>query len=211
MIRARRRGLAIAVSALVGVAALSGVSLAKPLPALACSCAQLGTLREYATQGGSIFSGTAGPQDGRGVPVAVDRWFVGAGAAPVVHLSNDSFGEGSGCGINVPAAGSRWIWVAFRSPPNPDFQTGLCSPHGELGADDGRAHLAEARRTWGGAAPPAPAATDVEAPTARPAQTTVDETGMAIYAWLAVVSVVLFGGAIVIATIRSSRRDGKSG
>src|SRR4030095_10633071 len=51
-----------------------------------------GPMQEYATPDNAIFSGTAGILEARGVPVEVDTWFAGKGAAPVVYLAASSFG-----------------------------------------------------------------------------------------------------------------------
>jgi hypothetical protein len=124
--------------------------LAAATPTVACSCAMLDTLAEYATPESAIFSGTAGRQDGRGVPVVVDTWFQGNGAAPLVYLAASSFGDGSSCGVSAPPPGTSWIWVTYLSAGGGDPATGLCSPSGQLGTPEGNALLAEATRTFRG-------------------------------------------------------------
>jgi len=119
-------------------------------PTVACSCAMPGSLREYATPDNAIFSGMAGPQDARGVPVEVDTWFVGTGAAPVVYLGASSFGDGASCGTSAPPAGTAWIWVAWLGDGSGDPVASLCSPHAQIGTPEGNAMLAEATTTFGG-------------------------------------------------------------
>jgi len=119
-------------------------------PTVACSCAMPGSLREFATPDNAIFSGMAGPQDARGVPVEVDTWFVGTGAAPLVYLAASSFGDGASCGTSAPPAGTAWIWVTWLGEGRGDPVAGLCSPHARLGTPEGNAMLAEATTTFGG-------------------------------------------------------------
>lgn len=118
-------------------------------PTVACSCAMPGPMDTYATADYAIFSGTAGPQDARGVPVRVATWFSGEGAAPLVYLGASSFGDSAACGTNAPPPGTAWVWVAYHAEEGV-LGSGLCSPHGQLGTPEGDALLAEATRVYGG-------------------------------------------------------------
>ena len=119
-------------------------------PTVACSCAMPGSIKEYATADNAIFSGTAGPQDARGVPVQVDTWFTGTGAAPIVYLGASSFGDGASCGTSAPPPGTAWIWVTWIGEAGGDPIAGLCSPHAQVGTPEGNALLAEAEAAFGG-------------------------------------------------------------
>ncbi len=105
-----RLAIAMAFALMASFAAV----LTMPRPVVACSCVRFETLKEVARPGSAVFSGTAGPRQGRGVPVDVERWFFGGGGAPVVWLSGDSFGDSAACGTTQPPVGSSWVWVGER-------------------------------------------------------------------------------------------------
>ena len=205
-------GLFLAVS-LLGV---FGAEVADPSPVVACSCAQPGDGANVFDAQASVFTGTAGERRERGIPVQVDRWFRGAGAAPVVWLANGSFngvpGVGNSCGVDPPAAGSSWVWAAYRAEDG-DFGTGMCAPAGDLQTREGRALLARAEATFGRGGPvPPDAATDptdpvspaAAAPERDPAGEARDRTALLILAILVGGSAVMFRGAVLIAR-RSNR------
>jgi hypothetical protein len=152
---ARRTGLLVSIASL-----LTALWLTTAGPSFACSCVGPQPMATYAGADHAIFSGAAGPSDARGVPVRVALWFSGPGAAPIVYLAEDSFGDEAGCGTNVPRAGTEWIWVTFLPEGGGDPITGLCSPHGQLGTPEGDTMLADATATFGGIAPPGTTATD---------------------------------------------------
>jgi hypothetical protein len=165
------------------------------------------SLAEAAIAETAIFSGTADIRQPRGVPVAVDRWFWGDGAEPVVWLSDNSFGDGAACGVSVPPPGSHWIWVTWRQEDSGDFATGLCSPAGNLATPEGQAMLEEALATFTGAAlPTAAAVPSVDAaPTTPPAAdpaTPADQTGLLVGSAIAVATLALFGGIVLAARRR---------
>jgi hypothetical protein len=124
-----------------------------PSPAFACSCIQstIGTLDTTEHQ---VYVATAGQSTPQGTPMAVEAWFAGPGAAPVVLLGAASFGDSAGCGTEPFAPGSRWIISAWAGDPTQPPTTGLCSPHAQLGTPEGEAMLAEAVTAYGdGSAP----------------------------------------------------------
>jgi hypothetical protein len=122
-------------------------------PAFACSCVGPQPMAAYATADNAVFSGTAGPRDNRGVPVRVSAWFSGRGAAPIIYLAAQSFGDSAACGTNVPNAGTDWIWVTYLPEGGGDPIAGLCSPHAQLGTPEGDAMLKDATATFGGVVP----------------------------------------------------------
>jgi hypothetical protein len=167
-----------------------------------------GDLATYATAENAVFTGKAGAQVDRGVPVEVDQWLWGQGAAPVVWLTASSFGDSAGCGTTPPPPGSSWIWIAWLPGNNGDFGTGLCSPAGQLGSADGDAMLKEALAVFDPIEPPgAEAAPTTEPapplePAARPESADMSPYvigGAAILAGL-----LLFGGVALVAR----RQDG---
>lgn len=213
---APRRASRFVLIVLAGLLGASGILLATARPVAACSCAPPQPMQTYATAENAIFTGTAGPRDGRGVPVSVDRWLWGAGAAPVVWLAKSSFGDGAACGTRPPPAGSTWIWVTWLPGNRGDFGTGLCSPAGDLSTPEGRAMLDEAMAVFTAVEPPTPTAEPtpdavvVPAPTPTPAPDPAavarDSAGLTIAAALLAVTVALFGGLILLAR-RGSHRD----
>ncbi|HUQ77895.1 MAG TPA: hypothetical protein VM427_03340 [Patescibacteria group bacterium] len=206
------RSLLILLSA---VLAASGIVLATARPAGACSCARFTSMRDGANADSAVFSGTAGVRDRRGVPVSIDRWFWGRGAAPIVWLAASSFGDGAACGTNPPPAGSSWIWVTWFPPDAADPATGLCSPSGDLSTGDGQKMLAEAIQAFPALVPletleptAIPAGPATPAVTAAPDSAAVarDQAGVAIGAGLIAVVAILFGGLTLLAR-RLDRND----
>ena len=189
------------------VVALGGL-LISARPVGACSCVANQSMRDYATAENAVFTGTAGAREGRGVPVKVDRWFWGVGAAPVVWLAASSFGDSAACGTEPPPAGTAWLWVAWRVETG-DLSTGLCSPAGNLAGPEGQALLAEAMSVFKAIAPPEPSPSSggdtVATQAPDPAAIARDTTGLAIGVVLVAASLALFGGLAVLAR-RSGRR-----
>jgi hypothetical protein len=156
----------------------------------------------YATAQNAVFSGTTGPSDARGVPVRVGMWFSGPGAAQIVYLAAESFGDGASCRTDVPAAGTEWIWVTFLPEGGGDPSTGLCSPHGQLHTPEGDALLAEATAAFGVGGPP-PGGTATDPP--EPAQVTpsiATEAGTPILVATVGLGFVALLGAVVLARRR---------
>lgn len=204
-IRFDRRARPVAHAWLVltmSVALALGALIGSARPVAACSCAGFQSMKDHATAENAVFTGTAGVMEVRGVPVQVDQWLWGKGAAPVVWLTANSFGDGASCGATPPTPGTRWIWVAWLPGNNGDFGTGLCSPHQRLDSPEGQAMLDEAVALFGVAEPPggstpqptvaAPAPT---APTAAGGIPTVALVGTGV----TLATVALFGGLVLLA------------
>lgn len=192
----RRRGpLALLAAAFL---ASSAWLMASALPVAACSCAMFESMGDYATPDNAVFTGIAGLREQRGVPVQVDQWLWGEGAAPIVWLADGSFGDGSSCGTTPPPPESAWIWVTWRNPGANDFQTGLCSPAAMLDTDQGRAMLEEALALLGGGSPtPRPEPTEGAPRPVEPLDPTAaarDMTGLIVGAGVVAASLGLFGG-----------------
>ena len=202
----RRALLLLLIASVTALGALFGAVR----PAAACSCAMTTSAKEWATPEQAVFTGTAGGRDDRGVEVRVDRWLWGAGAAPTVWLSKDSFGDGAACGTTPPDPGSRWLWVASRRENIADFGTGLCSPAGNLDTPEGQAMLKEALAVFPAIAPP-PAAGETTVPVE---PDTTNETGrqardratVTILGGLLAGSLALFGLVLLVGR-RSVRRE----
>jgi hypothetical protein len=121
--------------------------------AFACSCVQttIGGLDPTQNQ---VYVATAGQPTPQGMPMAVERWFAGPGAAPVVILGPASFGDSASCGTEAFPAGSRWIVSTWAGDPTQPPTTGLCQPHALLESPEGQAMLTEAVTAYGdGSAP----------------------------------------------------------
>jgi hypothetical protein len=186
-----------------------GILLWTAGPVEACSCAMPGSMKEYATVEHAVFTGKAGEQIDRGVPVEVDQWLWGEGAADVVWLTASSFGDSAGCGTNPPPAGTSWIWVAWLPGNNGDFGTGLCSPHAQLDTPEGQTMLADALAVFDPNAPPAatPEPTPApQSPTSDPASGGRDASMLVIGGAVVLASLAMFGGIALIAR-RQDRRD----
>lgn len=205
LVRARSRtSRDVAVRALVGASVASVVALgalvASPRPVLACSCAGFQSMADHAAPENAVFTGIAGAREPRGVPVQIDQWLWGAGAAPVVWLSDESFGDSGMCGADPPPAGTSWIWVTWRPANERDFGTGLCQPQARLDSPEGREMLAEAIEFFGGGAPPGTAAPTE--PAAAPAEPTSGASGIPVFVpvavGVAVATALLFGGLVLV-------------
>jgi hypothetical protein len=219
------RPVRLAAAVAIGLLISFGAVMTMPRPVAACSCVGHTSWLEAVNADTAVFTGTAGPRQARGVPVQVDRWFSGRGAAATVWLANDSFngvpGVSNSCGIEPPPAGSSWLWVAYPGDRG-DFGTGLCSPAGDLASPKGAAMLREAVAAFGGEAPnapdptpnapdPTPAATaDTVLPAPGPAEVARDWTAVTIIAALFAGSLAMFGGLALVAR-RSRTPDRRPG
>lgn len=194
------RGMIRTAPLLIAAVALAfGALVASARPVLACSCAGFQTMRDYVAPENAVFTGIAGAREARGVPVQVEQWLWGDGAAPLVWLSDASFGDGASCGTTPPTPGTSWIWVTWRSEDDEDFGTGLCSPHQRLDNPEGQAMLEEALAVLGGeAATPQPTE-----PPAAPQGTDPESGGIPVIALVgggvAIATVALFGGLVLLA------------
>lgn len=138
---------------------LAGVGAgAAPSCVLACSCAQPPSLRVAVDERGSaVFVGRAVARTGDVVSFAIERWYAGAGAAPVVSIQA---GNGGMCGLDIQP-GEHLVLTA--APVDGQFSPSICSPYGRVGTAEGAALLAEAEATFG------PGRTFVEDPGSAPA------------------------------------------
>lgn len=202
--RHRRRSSARRSIGLLGATLLAsfGFMLGTARPVVACSCAMPTSLKEQATVESAIFAGTAGARVARGVPVEVERWFWGAGAAPVVWLADSSFGDSAACGTAPPPPGSRWIWVTWLPGNGGDFGTGLCSPARDLSTPEGMAMFEEAVTTFAGVPVPSAEPSDPAAAPDSAPPTPADLTGPVVGAAIALASLALFGGIVLLARRR---------
>jgi hypothetical protein len=118
---------------------------AAPSCVFACSCAAPPSLREAVEEWGSaVFVGRAVARTGETVSFAVERWYVGSGAAPVVQLQA---GDGAMCGVDV-RPGAYLVLTATRDELG-RFTPSICSPYGHMGSPEATRLLAEAERTFG--------------------------------------------------------------
>jgi hypothetical protein len=208
MIRALPRTALIVVAS---VALALGAAFGSARPVAACSCAGFQSMKDHANADNAVFTGTAGVMEVRGVPVEVDQWLWGMGAAPVVWLTANSFGDGASCGDTPPTPGTRWIWVAWLPGNNGDFGTGLCSPHQRLDSPEGQAMLDEAVALFGvteppgGSTPEPTIAAPAPAPTA-PTEAAGIPTVALVGGGVTLATVALFGGLVLVA--RRSRTGG---
>jgi len=136
---------------------------AVPPNALACSCMAIGPLAGYVADGtAAVMAGTVGA--GAGVDryaFAVERWYAGPGAAPIVTLAG---GEPGMCGV-ILASGDRLVFAASRDETGV-FHASICMPFAHLDSPDGAALLAEADRTFGAGTPTEPSAEPTPEPEA---------------------------------------------
>jgi hypothetical protein len=193
---------------LLGIGLLLGRGVSVPEIAVACSCVAPQPLAAYAGPEAVIFAGQVVGDDADGVRGAVEDWFSGTGAAPVVLIAGD-FGNGASCGVGArPPVESRWIWVAFRPPEeglaNPldtGVQINICQPFADLSTPEGEALLAEAVETFGdGGAVPTAAPGGTEIPEEQARATDPLLIG-------AVVAAILVGVLILgVAVLAGSRR-----
>ncbi len=136
---------------LAAVALAAGILVATAVPAVACSCVEPQPMAAYAGDADSIiFTGIVQPPDAGGVPVRVTRWFQGPDRSAFVRLAGAGFGaDGASCGTPLPAAGTEWIFVAYRSPDGPELGVNLCTPHASAASAEGRAMFVDAIGTFG--------------------------------------------------------------
>jgi hypothetical protein len=180
--------------------------LARPPSVAACSCAEPSLARLATSPGAVVFSGLVGVRDPIGLQVAVDRWFVGRGVAPLVHLDPAYLnGDSAGCGIAAPPAGSRWLFGGTREEGSDLISIGLCSPHGDLATPEGRALLAEAATTFPGIVVPQPS-DGARLPLVAPGPDPISTLG-GVVPFLAIgVSTLVAAGLVVLVVAIARRR-----
>lgn len=204
-VKARVPDRSTALLLVAAVLTALGLVLLSARPVVACSCAMPGPMQDYATAENAVFTGTAGVLVERGVPVEVDQWLWGQGAADVVWLTASSFGDSAGCGTTPPPPGSAWIWVAWLPGNNGDFGTGLCSPAAKLGTADGDAMLKEALAVFDSTEPSKasgqPIPTTEPSPSAEPAPAAAspDLTPFAVGGAAILAGLLVLGGVAFVA------------
>lgn len=158
---------------LVATSVAWAVSLMTPGRAFACSCVSPEPMRAYAGHSDRvIFSGTIAPASGQDVVVLVDRWFQG-GSGLTVALDGSGFGnQSAACQVPRPAAGSRWLYVAFVPVVGAPPQVNQCTPQAALDSADGQAMLADAIATFGGGGAPTPSSAPPAGAVTTPAPST---------------------------------------
>jgi hypothetical protein len=199
MISALRGRSAQLMAALVFVVAVSSATA----PCVyACSCAEPPPLAEAVREPTSVvFVATVMPGAAGHVPVRVDRWFYGAGAAPVLLLDEGGFGEGgeAACQIGRPTPGTQFIASTARNPERGTVYLNLCTRWAPLPSPDGESLLAEATRVFGEGAEVAPPVPPAEvAPDPAPAVLTL------VVAFTA-------GGLLFLLVVLVARRSRRSG
>jgi hypothetical protein len=184
------------------VLGLSLVAFALPSAVAACSCASPDEQLRMAGMDPRtvVLTGEAGQPTAGGVPVAVARWFTGAGAAPVIVLSVDRSDESS-CGTTEPPAGQHYLFVLWRQDDG-RLLYHLCSLAADLSTDDGRARLAQTEALFGPGTTPDPGAT-------APPLTALDPAALAAVLLPLVIVLVIGGGFLfgVVAVLRRTRPD----
>jgi hypothetical protein len=149
----------------------------------------------------AVFSGVIDPQDARGYPVTITRWFQGGGVIePRIWFTAGSFsGDGASCGVDPLPLATEWIFVAYRTEGM--YGTGLCSPHAALATADGQAMLADAIQTFGGVQPSA-----TDPPTAARPPTAAPAAPVALVEAVAPVALAVFGLGVLLGVVGVLRR-----
>jgi hypothetical protein len=173
---------------------------AVPPCASACSCVPIGPLADYVADGSAaVMAGTVGATiAGTRYSFVVERWYAGPGAAAIVTIEG---GDGAMCGVSL-TPGERLVFVATRDETG-DFLPSICAPFARLTTPEGAALLAEADRTFGGGATPAPEAspaTDAGDPIGGP----TGEAPSLLFAGGAIAAGVVVLGAAILAARRRS-------
>jgi hypothetical protein len=147
-----------------------------------------------------VLTGTPGVETPAGVPVSVSRWFLGAGAAPVVVLRVES-AEANSCGTTAPPAGREHLFVLWREDGG-DLLFHLCSVAADLGTDDGQARLLQAKALLG----PGPTAEPIQAAPSSSPGTAIVEVASGVIVPLVVVVVVGIAFLLgIVAVLRRTR------
>lgn len=193
-------------STLVAATAVALVMLVAPKSVVACSCVPTQPMAVYAAEPETtIFTGVTEPPDGRGYPVSVTRWFKGDVLAPRVWMAASNFdGNSASCGLDPLPVGGEWFFVAYRIPEDTELIVNLCAPHARLSDPTGRAMLADAMATFGGAQTPRPTL-----PPTGPAEVIegdgVQQVLLAIAATTAAALAMILGVYLVTSRLRRNR------
>jgi hypothetical protein len=202
-----RRSILLRLAALVAIAVSA---LALPAATSACSCAMPGPMAEVRGDPEiAVFSGVVDPQDARGYPVTITRWFQGGGIVePRIWFTASSFsGDDASCGVAPLPIATEWIFVAYRTEGM--YGTGLCSPHAAVATADGQAMLADAIQTFGGAQPNAtdpPTAPSPSTVPSEPSPGAGPSTLVSVVETVAPIALAIFGLGVVIGVVGVLRR-----
>jgi hypothetical protein len=197
------------VAAAALASASLGVAAAPPCSVLACDCdvPAIAELVRYPTV--ALFVGTAEPRVGDHVPVRVEGWFRGPGAAPLVLTTTGQETDATTghvmmntCGMAL--APGRWIVAATRDSTFQRFMPGICLPAAPLDTPQGQAFMAEAVAAFGAPQAPPPAATERPAETSGRGAATSQGPLIAIAAAALAGTIVLFGLLAILARRRTS-------
>lgn len=195
------RRIRSSVAAILVSAGLLTSWLALPQTASACSCATSSLVDFAKFPGAAVFVGTVDKVDPVGLPVVVDTWFRGPGAAPIVHLDASDIGsQNSSCGIPVIPPGTRYIFASAPAVPGGLMGLGLCTPYGDVSEPGGRALLAEAERAF-----PNPQVVPRPAPTAVAKADPISTIG-AVAPFIVVGMSGLLGLGVVVIVVAIGRR-----
>jgi hypothetical protein len=131
---------------------------AAPRPAAACSCAFIELAQAANDPQFAVFVGTLGGLVGDVLPVRVEAWYHGQGAAPVVEVEGwfSELGGGADCSIPPPERGATLVMATYRAPETGRYAMHLCTRQAPLNSPEGRDLLAEARAVFGPPAVPSP-------------------------------------------------------
>ncbi len=179
----------------------------------------MSTMEDARTQPDAVvFSGVVDPQDARGYPVTVTRWFKGGGLIePRAWLHPGGFsltGGGADCSVPPLPVGTEWIFIAYKFEDL--YSVGLCSPHAALATAEGQAMLGEAVRVFGGGAAPPATAPPATAPPAAPSPPTPTPTAapaapVSLVETLGPIAIVVFIAGILLGVLGALRRMGVPG
>lgn len=192
----------VATAVLVGVLAARDVGA--PSTTSACSCVPWPeSVAAYRTDAQvRVLSGTVVTLAGERGTFAIERVFKGPVPGPVMAIDG---GEPGMCGLGLKV-GLRLVMATWTD--GDVLQPSSCMPSAVLPSPEGNALLADAEASYGGLAPPDPAPVDATTPpVASPGPATADlALPLAIGAAVAV-TVLLFGGLIVLSRRRPQGRD----
>jgi hypothetical protein len=194
-----RLGLSLVAACALVLAALVIQSLS-PLPARACSCAEIASIARAASKPGvAVVAGTVGRQLPDRTPIAVDTWFHGSQAADVIWLNFGSQGQTS-CDPFV-TSGERRLLVVHRQQENL-YSVDPCVASGVIGTEPGDAALAEAVEVFGGGATAPPGSTD---PPISPRPPTTDPAAGWVYVVGALGAAALLFAVVALVGLRRRR------
>jgi hypothetical protein len=196
-----RRLLPVALALVFAFCAYAIQSVELPGRVAACSCVPQRSLAELAvTPNHAIVVATVGRRMGDPLQpttvLTIERTFTGELTGQI--LVNGIGEQSAACQLSA-TSGDRWILDVYQSQQG-GFGVSLCGLGAPLGTDQGDALLAEAVGLFGQGQTPA-------TPEPQPAAPVDIAPWIGGWGWLValvVVSVVLFGGVVLVATRRRS-------